>query len=90
MYVSSRDRAVASSGIIHDAPRAGFIPPVTVIEGIDTVEVSNADLTLLGHGYYGAAEGVLYDMRELLTYDAPPESRTRLSYTDRGYWQIDK
>jgi len=27
------------------------------------------DLTLLGHGYYGAAEGVLYDMRELLVYD---------------------
>jgi esterase/lipase superfamily enzyme len=90
LYVSSRDRAIASSGIIHDAPRAGFVPPVTLLEGIDTVEVSNVDLTLLGHGYYGSAEGVLYDMRELLVYDAPAKSRTRVHDTGKGYWQIGK
>jgi hypothetical protein len=28
--------------------------------GIDIVEVSNSDLTLLAHGYYGDAEAVLY------------------------------
>jgi esterase/lipase superfamily enzyme len=90
LYVSSRDRAVASSGIIHDAPRAGFVPPVMLIAGIDTIDVSNVDLTLLGHGYYGVAEGVLYDMRELLVYDAPPSARTRLNDTGQGYWQIGK
>jgi len=88
LYVSSHDRAVKSSGLLHAAPRAGFVPPVTLVDGIDTVEVSNADLTLLGHGYYGAAAGVLYDMRELLIYDTPPKSRTRLSDTNGGYWQI--
>jgi esterase/lipase superfamily enzyme len=90
MYVSSRDRAIASSGIVHRAARAGFVPPVTLVEHIDTIEVSNIDLTLLGHGYYGAAEGVLYDMRELLFYDTPPKSRTRVSDSGQGYWIIAK
>jgi len=88
LYVSSHDRAVKSSGLLHLAPRAGFVPPVTLVEGIDTVEVSNVDLTLLGHGYYGAAAGVLYDLRELLVHDASPGSRVRLTNTNRGYWQI--
>jgi esterase/lipase superfamily enzyme len=88
LYVSSRDRAVQSSGLLHDQPRAGFVPPVTVVDGIDTIEVSNVDLTLLGHGYYGAAEGVLYDMRELLVHDSPPDVRSRISQADGGYWQI--
>jgi esterase/lipase superfamily enzyme len=90
LYVSSHDRAIASSGIIHQAPRAGFVPPVTIVKGIDTIEVSNVDLTLLGHGYYGAAEGVLYDMRELLVYDTPAKSRARVSDSGQGYWQIAK
>jgi esterase/lipase superfamily enzyme len=90
LYVSSFDRAIESSGIIHKAPRAGFVPPVTIVQGIDTVEVSNVDLTLLGHGYYGAAEGVLYDMRELIVHDTPPKSRTRLNDSGQGYWQIGR
>jgi esterase/lipase superfamily enzyme len=93
LYLSSRDRALASSGLIHDAPRAGFVPPVTLVNGIDVIEVANADLTLLGHGYYGAAEGVLYDMRELLIHDTAPKSRARLTEAkaDSGagiYWRI--
>ena len=89
LYVSSRDRAVKSSGLVHDAPRAGFVPPITLVDGVDTIEVSNVDLTLLGHGYYGAAEPVLYDMRDLLIHDTPPKSRARLTGTPQGYWRID-
>jgi hypothetical protein len=66
------------------------VPRGTVVGGINTVEVANVDMTLLGHGYYGAAEGVLYDMRELLIHDTPPESRSRLRDTKQGYWQIEK
>jgi esterase/lipase superfamily enzyme len=90
LYVSSRDRAIGSSGIIHKSPRAGVVPPVTIVDGMDTIEVSNVDLTLLGHGYYGAAEGVLYDMRELMIYDTPCKSRARLSNTGYGYWQVGR
>ncbi|HXM70032.1 MAG TPA: alpha/beta hydrolase, partial [Thermoanaerobaculia bacterium] len=34
LYVSAKDRAVASSLLLHDAPRVGFTPPVTVVPGI--------------------------------------------------------
>jgi esterase/lipase superfamily enzyme len=93
LYVSSHDRAVASSGLLAKAPRAGFAPPVTVIDGIDTVDVTNADLTLLGHGYYGAAQGVLYDMHESILHGTPPASRTRLTEVPAAgrtgrYWKI--
>ena len=44
LYVSSKDRALASSGIVHDAPRAGYTPPVTIVDGIDTVPSACVDL----------------------------------------------
>ncbi len=92
LYTSSRDRALATSGIVHDHPRAGFTPPVTVIPGIDTVEVSNIDLTFLGHGYYAAARDLLHDMHNLIMHGAAPEIRMGLvgATTPEGgrYWQI--
>jgi esterase/lipase superfamily enzyme len=93
LYLSSHDRAVASSGLLHQAPRAGFVPPVTLVPGIDVVDVTDADLTLLGHGYYGAAEGVLYDIHELLAHDTPPGARLKLTAPpepEAGYWRIGK
>ncbi|MDE5108469.1 MAG: alpha/beta hydrolase, partial [Trichodesmium sp. St17_bin3_1_1] len=55
LYISSKDKALATSGLIHQHDRAGFFPPVTVVEGIDTVKVSKIDVTLLGHGYFADA-----------------------------------
>src|SRR5262249_18302322 len=55
LYVSSRDKALGMSHWIHGFDRIGFTPPITVIEGIDTVEVQNIDLTMLGHGYFAEA-----------------------------------
>ncbi|HAV62669.1 MAG TPA: hypothetical protein DCY13_09915, partial [Verrucomicrobiales bacterium] len=48
LYVSSKDRALGMSEFLHGFDRAGFTPPVTVVPGLDTVEVGNIDLTLLG------------------------------------------
>jgi esterase/lipase superfamily enzyme len=75
LYVSSKDKALATSGIIHDYPRVGFSPPITIIPGIDTVEVSNIDLTILGHGYYADARPLLVDMHSLLRHNESPDKR---------------
>ncbi len=56
----------------------GYAPPVTVVEGIDTVEVACLDLSILGDGYFAEAHGVLYDMHQLLSANAGPDSRLRL------------
>ena len=75
MYVSSNDLALNSSGIIHAHPRAGYTPPVTVVHGIDTIEVSEIDLTFLGHGYVAEAREVLTDMHALMSSNQSPDSR---------------
>lgn len=94
LYVSSRDRALAASGIVHDYPRAGYNPPLTILSGIDTVEVSNIDLTFLGHGYYADARDFLHDIHALMLNDEMPIKRMGLqaAKTDEGeeYWVIAK
>lgn len=75
LYVSERDRAVEASHWLHQFPRVGLMPPVCVARGIDTVGVTNVDLTLLGHGYIGDAREVLHDIHELITKGSPPEHR---------------
>jgi esterase/lipase superfamily enzyme len=91
LYVSGKDKALAVSGIIHDRDRVGYFPPIKVFEGIDTVEVSNIDLTWLGHGYFAEASDILHDMKELLSHNTPPTERLRLIETlieTKKYWII--
>ena len=93
LYVSSKDKAVAASAFLHDYDRAGFVPPVTIVGGIDTIEVSNVDLTLLGHGYVASARDVLRDMHDLIFNNASPENRFGLMDALAGtlkYWIIGK
>ena len=72
---SGKDKALATSGIIHDRPRVGYFPPIKVFKGVDTVEVSNVDLSWLGHGYFADARDLLQDMHKLLADNTPPEGR---------------
>ena len=91
LYVSRGDLAVRLSKFIHSASRIGFAPPVTVVPDIDTVNVTNADVTLLGHGYVGSSRLVLIDMHQLLTAGTPPGQRATLEEKQLGedtYWEI--
>ena len=96
LYVSSKDRALQSSGIVHNYPRLGFCSSpeeITIVEGIDTVEVSNIDLSWLGHGYYGDARDLLQDIHKLLTNDTPPNKRFAFqpaTVRNQKYWIIGK
>jgi hypothetical protein len=68
------------------------MPPVLILPGIDTINVTNSDLTILGHGYVASARGVLSDMHNLIVNDQPPERRfgVRSALSDEGgkYWVI--
>lgn len=92
LYVCARDRAVEASHWLHRYPRVGLVPPVTVIDGIDTVNVTNSDLTFLGHGYVADSRGVLIDMHNLLMRNVSPAERfgliRQVSGTGRVYWAI--
>jgi esterase/lipase superfamily enzyme/GNAT superfamily N-acetyltransferase len=92
LYASSGDVAIRMSAFVHDYPRAGFIPPVTVVRGIDTIDVPKFNLFELGHSYYAEAAPVLHDMHDLIRNDAPPRARQRLvemtSESGETYWRI--
>lgn len=92
MYVSSRDAAVEASRWLHDFPRAGLMPPVTIAPGIDTINAVNTDLTLLGHGYVAQAREVVCDIHALIKNGDPPDRRfgLRSVLTEKGepYWLI--
>jgi esterase/lipase superfamily enzyme len=94
LYVSSRDLAIEASRWLHDFARAGLLPPIMIVPGIDTINVTNVDLTTLGHGYVADARAVLEDMHELLVHDTPPDRRfaLRQGKTDVGerYWIISR
>jgi esterase/lipase superfamily enzyme len=92
LYVSSRDHAVEVSQWLYDFARAGFAPPIFVAPGIDTVNVTNVDLSLLGHGYIAQSRDVLQDMFRLLNDGAHPSKRFNLRqrHAEDGsaYWEF--
>jgi esterase/lipase superfamily enzyme len=81
LYVSKRDRAVEASNWLHGFACAGLMPPTLVLPGIDTVNVTDVDLTALGHGYVADARAVLTDIHALITRGAPPDQRFGLRPT---------
>lgn len=91
LYVSQRDLALSIAAWLADYPRVGLYPPVSVFDGIDTVSVSNIDLTLLGHGYVGGARDVLQDMHRLIFHGEPPPRfglKRRENAEGKTYWEV--
>jgi len=93
LYSSDRDLPVHLSSKLHDAPRAGYFMPYTVIDGVDTVAVPNFDVDLLGHSYFAQAEALLYDIRNLMISNEDPMRRQRIEkliYEDKILWALKR
>lgn len=93
MYSSSKDAAVWASRHLHGYARAGYAPPVTIIPGVDTIDTSNIDVDLIGHGYVAEAEALLNDIFSLVMNNGPPPNmrsrlRARISQTQGSYWSF--
>jgi esterase/lipase superfamily enzyme len=90
LYASSHDEALTASKKLHEFPRAGEAgKSLLVVKGIDTIDVSSVDSSLLGHSYFGDNTSVISDIRRLLTQGSPPDQRTCLSAAsllDLAYW----
>jgi esterase/lipase superfamily enzyme/TRAP-type C4-dicarboxylate transport system substrate-binding protein len=78
IYISARDKALATSKWLHGHARAGYAPPISVFEGIDTIDASNIDVDAIGHAYIAEAAPLLYDLAALMRYNESPEDRLRL------------
>jgi len=89
LCVSSKDQALASSGAIHYYPRAAYVPPIMIVPGIDTIEVSDVDISLLGHRYFAEARDLLHANLE----GRPPPRFGLLpiqTIDSQAYWRIGK
>jgi esterase/lipase superfamily enzyme len=80
MYVSSNDMALRASTKFHSAPRAGFAgPDLQALPGIETVDVSAVDSSLIGHFYYGESRSVVTDLYWLFRNWVPASARQHLT-----------
>jgi esterase/lipase superfamily enzyme len=94
LYASSNDEALALSKRLHGYARAGESgADLVVVDGVETVDVSNVDTSLVGHSYYGSNDTVLADLFYVLTEPKPARSRTWLSPVPIGsmvYWVFER
>lgn len=92
LYASSDDQALVASKAVHGYPRAGETGEfLVVVPGVDTIDVSGIDLSLLGHSYYGDSEAILRDLYEVLLSRLPAYKRSSLisrAYESQVYWQL--
>ena len=91
LYASRKDIALGFSGRIlrRRMVRAGKIPPVTIVGRIDTIDVTEIDLSKLGHGYVAETRPVITDMSVAMHYGAVPAKRTGLDRDpSKRYWII--
>jgi len=90
LYASSNDEALKLSKTIHGYRRAGDSgDQLLIIPGVDTIDVSTVDTSLLGHDYYGSNCTVIADMLDLVNESKPPQLRRWLEPMQLGemiYW----
>lgn len=76
LYASSNDRALLASTTVHGYTRAGLSGKnLLVVSGVDTVDVSPIDTSLIGHSYYGNNPLMIRDMRVLVELGTPASGR---------------
>ena len=89
LYASSKDKALMISKEINGGlRRAGDADEeIIVLPGMDTIDVSNVDTSLMGHTYFGDNNSVIADIYQLLK-GLSPFNRSLVPKTlrDTKYW----
>jgi esterase/lipase superfamily enzyme len=76
LYASSNDQALLASKQVHGYPRAGDSGEgLVVTPGLDTIDVSTVDTSLVGHSYYGGSDSILTDIHEVIQQALPASQR---------------
>ncbi len=92
LYASSRDRALLMSRVFHNYQRLGETEPELVLaHGLDTIDASLVDTSLLGHSYIGDVQSIVSDLRDLVVEGKRATERMGLELLERQalhYWLI--
>ena len=80
LYASDNDYALRTSQYVHGAPRAGTAGDVIIrLPGLDTIDMSAVPADALGHSYFAANSGAIYDIFRILWRGDPPQQRCGMS-----------
>ncbi|MCC9609743.1 alpha/beta hydrolase [Blastopirellula sp. JC732] len=93
LYASANDLALLASKNVNGYPRAGDVrPEIVIVPGVDTIDVSAIDTSLIGHAYYGDNDSIICDIFTLLHQPQPAAHRQWLrSVSGPGgmYWVFE-
>ena len=92
LYTSANDKALASARTLRGYPRAGdsSTGPV-IIDGIETIDVTAANKSILGHSYFEESQMVSRDLAILLNQRKAAAERPNLIQAhvpDGPYWRL--
>lgn len=94
LYASSEDMALAASKVVHGSPRAGDSGQgLVLVSGVETIDATAVDTSLLGHSYFAEERSVLSDMFSLIRNGERPDQRFGLRRIDTNtgpYWEFKK
>lgn len=90
LYVSDQDRALHLSRELHGYPRLGEAgESLTIIDGIDTVDISVAKTNeVSGHIYHIYSRGVTEDMRNILGTATQDSIYHRVRAPTNDHWEL--
>lgn len=92
LYASSSDQALIASKKVHGYPRAGEGGAnIVIVPGIETIDVSGIDLSLLGHSYYADSQSLLRDLFGVVRARLFAPQRQSLVSRQSGnsvYWEL--
>lgn len=94
LYVCENDTALIASKGLHGEQRIGDALPPVIVPGVETIDATRIDTSLLGHSYFGSNPGVLADLFALLKEDRGAVDRPWLRRIGRpdgaGHWVFDR
>lgn len=93
LYTSANDRALETAFRVHGYRRAGDSSDgPLVVGGVETIDVTAANRSILGHSYFQNSEHVASDLAQLLIERLPARNREGLVREWRNglqYWRLE-
>ena len=92
LYASSDDSALKFSKKIHGGARIGLGgDDIFVFEGLDSIDATGIDTSLLGHSYFAEKEVLVSDLNDVIHKSLPPSKRGSLLQKIKeklAYWKF--
>lgn len=91
LYTSMHDLALTVSGWIYRTRRTGATLEDALAQGVNGIDVSKVDNSMMGHSYFSDKRVLLQDLNTLLTTGAAPGKRFGMTEVPAGegrYWEF--